>query len=215
MSEQKGGWGDFDRNSSGNSKFLSNADATYQFKVKAAIDSAAIPGYLERFPTHEPRVLRFYSEVISEGEENGKLIGHQYKIKLDNPNSIGAVLRHMETIFNVKLAGGDPNLPLDMGPFIGRVFMAKPKEITVGDSDNPSKRVVLNWFEQDKDFGGFVYDEAIIAQNESAIIEPGSNDTSEAFWAAVVEADERRANRDSGDGGGAPSDGDDDEPLPF
>ncbi len=198
-----------------------NEEGTYQFKIVNAMDSLGVgPAYAAKY-NNEYRQLCFSAKVISEGEMQGKLLSWRYNLKFEKDLSIAAVMRHIQELFNVSIEG-DESEPLDMAPFIGRVFMANPKARDIGNEDNPRSMVKLMWFDPanpDADYGDFIFDDKIVAANNSAIIQSGSNDTSLAYWAIIEEAAERRAERDASGGGqstgGTPSDPEDDEPLPF
>lgn len=152
---------------------------------------------------------------------HGKIMSWRYNLKFEKDLSIGAVIRHIQELLNVSIEG-DESEALDMTPFIGRVFMANPKARDVGNEDNQRSMVKLMWFDPanpDADYGDFIFDDKIVEANASAIIQPGSNDTSLAYWAIIEDAAAKRAERDAAGGGGGGTGGtsseEDDEPLPF
>ena len=201
-----------------------NQEGTYQFEIVNAMDSLGVgPAYAAKY-NNEYRQLSFSAKVISEGEMNGKIMSWRYNLKFEKDLSIAAVMRHIQELFNVTIEG-DEEEAIDMSPFIGRVFMANPKAREIGNEDNPRTMVKLMWFDPgnpDADYGDFIFDDKIVAANTSAIIQPGSNDASLAYWDIIETAAAKRAEREAsgggstGGGGSAPSGGDeDDEPLPF
>lgn len=214
-----GNWKNRDRNAGGDGRFVSKT-GLLTFKVINALDSLALGEEYQKYYKPKHRQLRLAAEVISEGDQKKKLITWMYQLKMENDASIAAVLRHIEGIFNVTIEG-DENEPLDMGPLVGRVFMAEPKEREFGDPDDPKKQIQLKWFDPDNpsaDFGDFILDDAVRAENEPAVLVPGSNDTSDEYWGIIQEAAAKRKEREdkkSDGGGGDAAEADDDEPLPF
>jgi len=219
MTETKQPWGEYDDSAY---RFLENDSGTFQFRIKAAIDSAAIGApYFEKYGKDAPRALRFLAEVISEGDDKGKLLSFRFKLNVENKSSSDYLRKILDKIFNVRIGGSDRDASLDMSAFIGRVFMAQPSSYNIGDAEHPKKVVVLYSFVDGKDYGSFIYDENIISQNEAVVIEHGSDETSEQFWDAVLEAQKKRdeykkdSGGNGGNGGGSDSGEIDDDPLPF
>jgi len=195
-----------------------NEEGTYQMEIVHAMDSSACgPGYAQKY-NNEFRQLVFSAKVLSECDMKDKILSWRYNLKFENANSISAVMRHIQGLFNVSMEG-DELEPMDMAPFIGRVFMANPKSREIGNEDNPRSMVKLMWFDPEnanEEFGDFLFDEKLFESNAHAVVQPGANDTSLAYWSIVEAAAAKRAERgDSAPAGGAPAGGDDDEPLPF
>ena len=208
-----GNWGKRDRTEQ--TGMFVNKAGLYQFKIANAMDSLALGSAYTGKYSNEFRQLVFSAEVVSEGEMKGKIMSWRYNLKFGNDNSLNAVMRHIENLFSVSL-DGDEDTPLDMAPFIGRIFMAEPKARDIGTEDDAKFRVKLMWFDPDNPdaaFGDFIFDEKIVTSNKKATIEPGDNATSEAYWAIIEKAGKKKDEKATTPA--AQTGDDDDEPLPF